>query len=155
MGFDSGWYTGSVKSGVDSLGEMSADQPTPEQLREFISNELQTADEVVNRRKVGDEFVRVYKEYGYIDNKANAELLKHELQQRGRWNNPTITDFETAFVTLNESGLMQLDAKKLQAEQARLLDARAAEIHAEEFDPASAYLLPLEEVARRAGGHGR
>jgi hypothetical protein len=155
MGFNSGYYTGSVKSGMDSLEEMSADQPTPEQLREFINNELQSSNEVVNRQKVGDEFVRVYKEYGYVDNKANADLIKHELQQRGRWSNPTITDFETAFVVLNESGLMKLDAKKLQAEQARLLDARAAEIHAEEFDPASAYLLPMEELERRAGGRGR
>jgi hypothetical protein len=155
MPFNSGWHTGSVKSGVDSLGEMSADQPTPEQLREFINNELQTADEVVNRGKVSDEFVRVYKEYGYIDNAANAALMKHELQQRGCWSNPTITDFETAFVALNESGLMKLDAKKLQAEQARLLDERAAEIRAAEFDPAAAYTMRMEELERRAGGRGR
>jgi hypothetical protein len=141
-------------SGADEIGlnAKEAGKPTTEQLRAFIDNEIATADENVNRKKAADEFVKVYKEFGYIDSKANGALIRHELQARGHWHNPTITNFEEAFVALNESGLLALDQKKIQAEQARLLDARAAEIRENTFSLEKAEAMSTEELYQRGMG---
>jgi hypothetical protein len=149
MPFDPGYYTGTTISGAE---EISTNQPTAQQLREFINNEIATADENVNRQKVADEFVAVYKEYGYVDDKANGALIRHELQARGNWHNPTITNFEEAFASLNESGVLRLDQKKLQAEQARLLDVRAAEIRESAFSLEKAEAMSTDELYRRGMG---
>jgi hypothetical protein len=148
MPFDPG-FSGSTKSGVE---EISAPAPTAAQLREFINNEIATADATVNLKKAADEFVRVYKEYGFVDSKENGALIRHELQARGNWPNATITNFEEAFHSLNSSGLLQLDQKKIQANQARLLDARAAEIRESAFDEEKAYAMPMEDLVKRARG---
>lgn len=141
-------------SGADEIGlnKSETGQPTTEQLRAFIDNEIATADENVNRKKAADEFVAVYKHYGYIDDKANGALLRHELQARGHWHNPTVENFEHAFASLNESGLLRLDQKKLQAEQARLLDQRAAEIRENTFSLEKAEAMSTDELYQHGMG---
>jgi len=142
-------------SGADEIGlnkKTITGQPTTEQLRAFIDNEIATSDENVNRKKVADEFVAVYKHYGYIDNEANAAQIRNWLQEHNHWHNPTITNFEEAFVARNQSGLIQLDQKKIQAEQARLLDERAAEIRESTFSLEKAEAMSTEELYQRGMG---
>jgi len=147
-------HRGIYTSGADEIGLNGSEtvQPTAEQLRAFINNEIATSDANVNRTKTANEFVKVYKEYGYVDDQYNGALMRHELQSRGHWDSPSITNFEESFHALNKSGLLHIDAKKIQAEQARLLDARAAEIRENTFSLEKAEAMSTDELYQRGMG---
>ncbi len=142
-----GWHDGSLRSGGVFDRE---DEPTAADLRTFIDNELRTADEVQNRQKAANDFVILHPEF--CDTPGNAKLMKHELEVRGRYPNPSLSDMEEAYVSLSEAGLLKLDQKKIDAQRAQELDKRAAEIKANQFNEEDAYNLPMEELERRARG---
>jgi hypothetical protein len=146
-----GWHDGSLRSGgIYDRGK----EPSAADLRSFIEAELRTSDEVQNRQNASNDFILGHPEF--IDSGAfgttNAKLMTHELQVRGHWPNPTALDFEEAYVSLSEAGLLRLDEKKIDAQRAQELDQRAAEIKAAQFDEADAYTMSMEELERRGRG---
>jgi len=152
MTFDPGYHAGTTLSGIDEMNQINA-QPSPEQLRDYIINEMQTADEVVSRQTNGNLFVKNHPEFK--DTQANGHLMTHELKVRGYWPNPSYANFEEVYFSLAQDNLLALHQDKIDAQRAQELDEQAAKIRAEAFDEETAYALPLNEVARRAGGVGR
>src|SRR5208282_2984090 len=136
MSYPSGWFTGSVRSGSDEMNQIAA-QPSAEQLREFINNELQNSDE--NQRKVqaANDFVALYKPRGYKDTKANAAQLQNALSLLGK-TQPTVADFEDAYARLVTNGMLSLDEEKLNAMQREEERLRLQEILDNQFDEADA-----------------
>jgi len=150
MTFASGWYSGSVTSGSDELNQINA-QPSPEELRKFISTELQNSDENIRRTKAADTFVALYRPRGFKDTQANAKQLKNALDLLGK-SNPTVADFEDVYARLVANGMLDLDQSKLTALQKQEEEARVADYLANQFDPEKAYEMPMEELEARARG---
>lgn len=146
-----GWFDGSLKSGGVYDRE---NEPSTADLRAFIENETRTSNEVVNRQKNANDFVVLHPEFidaGAIG-EANGRLMRHELEVKGRWPNPSLADMEEAYVSLSEAGLLRLDQKKINAQRAQELDKRAAEIKAGQFDEEAAYSMSMEELEARGRG---
>jgi hypothetical protein len=69
---------------------------------------------------------------------------------------PSVEEMERAADLAKQDGLLHLDHAAMTAEKAEQLDKVAAALRKEKQDledPAELYALPLEEIARRAGGH--
>ena len=143
-----GWHDGSLRSG--GVFDRAENEPTTEQLRNYIENETRTSNEVVNKQKIANEFVTLHPEF--VDCEANGRLMRHEMEVRGHFSNPTLNDFEEAYVSLSGAGLLKLDQKKINAQRAQELDKRAGEIKASQFDEEAAYTMPLEELEARGRG---
>jgi hypothetical protein len=142
-----GYYDGSLRSGgVYDRG----DEPSTADIRTFIENETLTANEVVNRKKAADDFVVLHPEF--VDCESNGRLMRHEMEVRGCWPSPSPQDFEQAYVSLSEAGLLKLNQAKINAQRAQELDKRAAEIKAGQFNEGAAYEMSMEELEAHCRG---
>lgn len=150
MSFSTGWHTGSVMSGTDEMNQIHK-QPSPEDLRTFINNEIENADAAVARKKAADDFVAMYKPRGYKDTTANAKQVNSALSLLGK-NNPTIADFEDIYTRLVANGMLDLDQSKLTALQKQEEQTRIAQYLENQFDEEKAYGLPMAELEKRARG---
>jgi 16S rRNA U516 pseudouridylate synthase RsuA-like enzyme len=150
MGFDTGWYSGSVMSGSDEMNQINK-KPTPQELREFIKDEIENSDAAVARQKAANEFVALYKPRGYKDTTANARQVNSALNLLGK-TNPTIADFEDIYNRLVANGMLDLDQSKLTALQKQEEQQRIAQYLENQFDEEKAYLMPMSQLEARARG---
>jgi hypothetical protein len=91
----------------------------------------------------------------YRDCAHNTKLMRMTWDQRGI-KAPSLVEIEEAYIDLRTAGVLQLNPKAVERENAASYAARADEIIAErkarEFNEDAAYELPLDEVRRRAIG---
>jgi hypothetical protein len=150
MSFNTGWHTGTVRSGTEEM-EQIASKPSPEDLRTFINNEMQNADDVVARKRAADDFVAMYKPRGYKDTTANGKQVQNALLLLGK-TKPTIADFEDIYARLVANGMLDLDQSKLTALQKQEEAARIKQHLDNQFSEEAAYVMPLNEVYKRGMG---
>jgi hypothetical protein len=144
----SGYYSPQYSDGNDLVDD---NEPTPEQLRTFINNEINTANNVAAIDKAASDFVALYKPRGYKDTTANAKQVNNALSLLGK-TQPTIADFEDIYARLVANNMLDLDKSKLSALEKQEEEIRIAQYLDNQFDEATAYTLPLDELRRRAGG---
>jgi hypothetical protein len=75
------------------------------------SNGQREAD--IISRADSQSFYQVHPEF--LGTKNNVDLVNHWLKSNGRWGNATFADFEAAFNSYRDSGLLDLDAAEIAA----------------------------------------
>jgi hypothetical protein len=92
----------------------------------------------------------------YIDNAHNQKLMKHHWETQFGVRVPSLVQLEESFFALRNSGVVNLNAKAVAKEDASVIAQRHDEVIAtrkeSEFDEAAAYMMPMEELERRARG---
>jgi hypothetical protein len=90
----------------------------------------------------------------YKDSNHNAKLLKTYWEEVLGVTVPTLEQMEESFFALRDRGVLQLDAKAVAKENQEQILRRAAELReareANEFNEADAYMMPIEELERKA-----
>jgi len=85
----------------------------------------------------------------YIDNDANAQLMRHQLRSNGVAK-ATLADFDLAYEQLKESGFLKLDKAELAKQEKDAAKALAEAERAHSVEPSidDLYSMPLEDLRR-------
>jgi hypothetical protein len=157
----------SLNGTLDELPDVfeNWDAPHVRAAIEGLQRADQSHQDAAENQKTGDAFVAGHPEY--IDTKANAALMQHEMNRMFGPGLHTLEQFETAYESLCASNFLKLnqaevakqekaaDKQRYEAERARTEAARARR-----FTPAqrgqsvtpeedAVYAIPLEELRRR------
>ena len=89
------------------------------------------------------------------DTPSNIRLMDHELKRQGVLINPTVAELEKAYNSLTESGLLDLNEKKLREREQRLAQQRANNIQENggplpAFNEAEAYSMNMDQLRVQA-----
>lgn len=117
---------------------------------EHFQREDQAATNLVANQETGDAFVAGHPEY--IDNKANAALMKHEMQRMFGSGLHTLENFEAAYESLRESDFLALNKTELSKQQKAAAKQRYEAERARSAMPSEDELsaMPLDEIRMRA-----
>lgn len=89
------------------------------------------------------------------DTPSNIRLMDHELKRQGVLINPTVGELERAYNSLTESGLLDLNEKKLREREQKLAQQRANTIQESggplpAFNEDEAYSIDMDQLRVRA-----
>ena len=92
----------------------------------------------------------------YIDSDRNMKIMQHEWRSLFNVEVPTFDQLEQTYASLRTSGVLTLKKSEVEKEDAAKiaehLDAINAKRKASEFDEASAWEMPLEQLRLKANG---
>ena len=140
------------RSGPD--GKRDLNSLSPSEIRDFINDEAMSNQERSARahsQACADGFAQTHPEY--VDNKRNAETMKHACALLGIVN-PNLNQMEEVYGRCKAEGLLELNQKVLNEQYALSTRTYAEDLKAANAMPTEEelYALPLEEIRRRAGG---
>jgi hypothetical protein len=140
------------RSGPDGTRDLNS--LSPSEIRDFIQAEAMTnqeRDARAHSQACADGFAQLHPEY--VDNKRNAETMKHAFGLLGIVN-PNLNQMEEVYEKCKAQGLLELNQKVLNEQYAQSTRTYAEDLKAATAMPTEEelYSMPLEEVRRRAGG---